>query len=83
MGYTTRSAAKKSAVNQDASAKSVRRLVLARCAAAFAIEEAVDAEPYIELGLAIDAELLASATRFGTLALRANNAGYARFRRHG
>lgn len=61
---------------------SVHRLVLARRPAGFAVHQAIGAQADIQLRLAENAEFLAPAARFGLLALRAQDAPRARFRRH-
>jgi hypothetical protein len=62
---------------------SVRRFVVAGRAARVAVIKAVGAESHVEFGLAEHAVFFAPATRFGPLALDADDAAYTWFRGHG
>jgi len=62
---------------------SVRQFVIAGRAAGFAVKQAVDAEAYVQLRLAQDAEFFAPATRLRLFALSADDAAYTRLRGHG
>src|SRR5260370_29435263 len=63
-------------------AVSICRCVIAGVAASSAVKEAVGAEAHTQFGLAEHAVFFAAATRFGPLALDADDAAHAWFRGH-